>query len=111
MTRGAGISQQYKISEYIRTLLNMGLAFGIGFQTPVVVLLLGWAGIVTRQTLAKYRRHAVGACALAGALLTPADPLSMVLLAIPLYLLFELGMLLLRVWPAGSEPIDEPGDG
>ncbi len=110
MTRGAGISQQYKISEYIRMLLNMGLAFGIGFQMPVVVLLLGWAGIVTRQTLAKYRRHAIGACALAGALLTPADPLSMVLLAIPLYLLFELGMLLLRVWPAGEPPVAAPDE-
>lgn len=108
MTQGSGISQHYKISDYIRTLLNMGLAFGIGFQTPVVVLLLGWAGIVTRQTLAKYRRHAVLACAIAGAVLTPADPLSMVLLAIPLYVLFELGMLLLRVWPASEAPVDEP---
>lgn len=103
VTLNAGISQQYKISEYIRTLLNMGLAFGIGFQTPVVVLLLGWAGIVTRQTLAKYRRHAVLACSVAGAVLTPADPLSMILLAIPLYVLFELGMLLLRLWPASYE--------
>lgn len=105
MTLGAGIVQQYKISEYVRTLLNMGLAFGIGFQTPVVVLLLGWAGIVTRQTLGRYRRHAVLVCSIAGAVLTPADPLSMILLAIPLYVLFELGMLLLRVWPASTERV------
>jgi len=108
LTQGVGIDQKYKVSEYVRTLLNMGLAFGIGFQTPVVVLLLGWAGIVTRQTLARYRRHAVLVSAIAGAVLTPADPLSMVLLAIPLYVLFELGMLLLRIWPASFERADEP---
>lgn len=97
---GAGIVQQYKVSEYVKTILNLGLAFGIGFQTPVVVVLLGWAGIVSPGLLAGYRRHAIAACAIAGAVLTPADPMSMVLLAVPLYLLFELGVFILRVFPA-----------
>lgn len=101
LVAGAGITQQYRVSEYVKTVLMMGLAFGTGFQTPVVVLLLGWAGIVTREFLAKYRRYAVAVAAVAGALLTPADPLSMVLMAVPLYLLFELGMLLLIVFPPG----------
>ena len=111
LVAGAGITQQYRVSEYIKTVLNLALAFGIGFQTPVVVLLLGWAGIVERATLAKYRKYAVAVCTVAGAVLTPADPLSMMLLAIPLYILFELGMLLLIVFPpnwgtprAGAEP-------
>ena len=99
LVAGAGITQQYRVSEYIKTVLNLALAFGIGFQTPVVVLLLGWAGIVERKTLAKYRKYAVAVCTIAGAVLTPADPLSMMLLAIPLYILFELGMLLLIVFP------------
>ena len=89
-------------------MLNLALAFGIGFQTPVVVLLLGWAGIVDRKTLAKYRRYAVAISAVAGAILTPADPLSMMLLAIPLYVLFELGMLLLVVFPPKLNPDREP---
>ncbi len=103
MTIGAGIVQQYKIADYVRTLLNMGLAFGVGFQMPVVVLLLGWAGIVTRRMLKKFRRHAVAGCAIAGAILTPADPMSMVLLAIPLYALYEFGIFLLWVWPSSYE--------
>ncbi|MCL4221426.1 MAG: twin-arginine translocase subunit TatC [Phycisphaerales bacterium] len=96
----AGVLQQYRISEYVKMLLNFALAFGVAFQMPIVVLLLGWAGIVDRQTLARYRRHVIAACAILGALLTPADPLSMMLMAIPLYLLFELGMVLLVVLPA-----------
>lgn len=112
LVAGAGITQQYRVSEYIKTVLNLALAFGIGFQTPVVVLLLGWAGIVTRQTLAKYRKYAVAVCVVAGAVLTPADPLSMMLLAIPLYILFELGMLLLIVFPPNwGRPRTEEQDG
>ncbi|KAA0213734.1 MAG: preprotein translocase subunit TatC [Leptolyngbya sp. PLA3] len=96
----AGVLQQYRISEYVKMLLNFALAFGVAFQMPIVVLLLGWAGIIDRQTLARYRRHVCAVCAVLGALLTPADPLSMLLMAIPLYLLFELGMILLVVLPA-----------
>ena len=104
----AGVTQQYRVSEYAKTVLNLALAFGVGFQTPVVVLLLGWAGIVERKTLAKYRKYAVAVCTVAGAVLTPADPLSMMLLAIPLYILFELGMLLLIVFPPNwGKPADE----
>lgn len=96
----AGILQQYRISEYVKMLLNFALAFGVAFQMPIVVLLLGWARIIRRETLAKYRRHVIAICAVLGAILTPADPLSMLLMAIPLYLLFELGMILLVVLPA-----------
>lgn len=96
----AGILQQYRISEYVKVLLNFALAFGVAFQMPLVVLLLGWAGIIERQTLARYRRHVCAICAVLGAALTPADPISMLLMMIPLYLLFELGMFLLAVLPA-----------
>ncbi len=97
---GQGIVQQYRISEYIKTLLNLALAFGIAFQTPVVVIMLGWVGILDPQAMRKYRRHAIAACTLIGAVLTPADPISMLLLAIPLYGLYELGLFILRVLPA-----------
>ncbi|RMH13609.1 MAG: preprotein translocase subunit TatC [Planctomycetota bacterium] len=96
----AGILQQYRIAEYVKMLLNFALAFGVAFQMPLVVLLLGWAGIVEREWLARYRRHVLAICAVLGAMLTPADPLSMILLAGPLYLLFELGMILLVLLPA-----------
>ena len=108
LVAGAGITQHYRVSEYIKTVRNLALAFGIGFQTPVVVLLLGWAGIVDRKTLGRYRRFAVAACTIAGAVLTPADPLSMMLLAGPLYVLFELGMVLLIVFPPNWGKAREP---
>ena len=112
---GYGIQQQYRVAEYIKLFLQLAIAFAIAFQTPVVVLLLGWAGLVQRETLVKYRKHAGMACALAGALLTPADPISMVLMAIPLYVLFELGLLLLVLLPAervggGLKKRGEEGD-
>jgi sec-independent protein translocase protein TatC len=99
-TSGAGIVPQYKLSEYINFVLMLALAFAAGFQMPVVVLLLGWVGIVDRVILAKYRKHAVLVSAFGAIALTPGDPLSMLLLAVPLYLLYELGGLLLKWLPA-----------
>lgn len=99
LTSNIGIAQQYRISEYIKTILNMGLAFGIAFQTPVVVVMLGWVGILNPKLMTKYRKHAIAVSAVLGAFMTPADPLSMILLATPLYLLYELGLFILKVFP------------
>ena len=75
----------------------------VAFQTPVVVLIAGWARIIERKTLGKYRRWAFGVCVILGAILTPADPLSMLLMAGAMYVLFELGMALLIVFPPGGK--------
>lgn len=99
LTSNIGIAQQYRISEYIKTILNMGLAFGIAFQTPVVVVMLGWVGILNPSMMRRFRKHAIVVSLIVGAVLTPADPLSMLLLAGPLYFLYELGLLILRVVP------------
>lgn len=95
-----GIPQQYKVSEYLGMVLGFSLAFAVAFQMPILVLLLGWIGLLTPTMLGKYRRHAIMICAILGAVLTPADPISMFVLAIPLYFLYELGGFLLRVLPA-----------
>lgn len=95
-----GVRPQYRISEYVSLLLSLSLAFAAGFQAPVVVLLLGWAGIVSPAFLRKYRRHSFMACTIAAACLTPGDLGSMLAMLVPLYLLFELGILLLVVFPA-----------
>ncbi|MBK7403191.1 MAG: preprotein translocase subunit TatC [Phycisphaerales bacterium] len=99
-TRSGGIEQQYKVADYIKMFLGLALAFAIGFQAPVVILLLGWLGLIEPSTLSRFRRHSVMVCLVLGAVLTPADPLSMLALAIPLYALFELGGILLRWLPA-----------
>jgi len=106
MTGGALISQQYRVSEYIGMVFGLGIAFGIAFQLPLVMLLLGWSGMADPRFLAKQRKYALLACALAGAILTPADPASMVLLAGPLYALFEVGLLLMRFVPSRKPTTD-----
>jgi sec-independent protein translocase protein TatC len=114
MNANVGISPMYKISEYIKTVLSMGLAFGIAFQTPVVVVMLGWVGIINPRTMRKYRKHALGVSVILGAVLTPADPLSMILLAGPLYLLYELGLFILQILPiervVGKNPMEAAQD-
>lgn len=95
-----GVAQQYRLTEYIKLVLTFALGFAVGFQMPVVVLLLGWAGILSRGSMAGYRRYVLMGCLVVGAVLTPADPISMMLLGGPLYMLFELGLVLLQVMPA-----------
>lgn len=94
------VSQHYKISEYLSTVLTFAIAFAIAFQTPVVVLLLGWVGIIRPETMRKQRKYAFLACTVIGALCAPPDPISMLALMFPLYGLYELGLLLLRLMPA-----------
>lgn len=100
VTRSSGIAQQYRVSEYVGLVFTMSMAFVLGFQTPVVVLLLGWVGIFQRATLARSRKYALFISFVVAAILTPSpDPFNMTILALPLYVLYELGLLLLRVFP------------
>lgn len=100
LTQATGVLQQYRVSEYLNMVLMMAMGFALGFQLPVVVLLLGWTGIVQVSWLKKYRRHIAMVLAILGAALTPADPVSMFLLAVPMYVLFEFGLIMLVVLPA-----------
>lgn len=97
---GVGAVSEIRISEYFSLLLSLTIAFAVAFQAPVVVLLLGWAGIIDQKMLGTYRRHAILICAIVAAAIAPGDPASMFMLLIPLYLLYELGGILLRVFPA-----------
>jgi sec-independent protein translocase protein TatC len=81
--------------EYFSFAVNMSLAFGLCFELPIVILLLATLGIVTPEFLRRYRRHALVLCVVAGALLSPGDLVwTTVLLAAPLYLLYELSVIL-----------------
>lgn len=100
LVRDMTIVPMYQLKDYISLLLSLSIAFAAGFQTPVVVLLLGWVGIVDTTFLRKYRRHALLGAAIAAALLTPGDPASMIIMTIALQLLYELGILLLVIFPA-----------
>jgi sec-independent protein translocase protein TatC len=81
--------------DYFSFAVNMSLAFGLCFELPIVILLLATLGIVTPEFLRRYRRHALVLCVVAGALLSPGDLVwTTVLLAAPLYLLYELSVVL-----------------
>lgn len=95
----SGYRQQFRVSEVLSMMLTLILAFAGAFQTPLVVLLLGWAGIIDQAFLKKFRRHAVLVCAVVAAAVMPGDPASMVSMMVPLYLLYELGGLLLLLFP------------
>jgi sec-independent protein translocase protein TatC len=112
------IRPDYRVADYIDTVFDFALAFAVAFQAPVAVLLLGWAGIINPGMMGKFRRHAIMVCTVLGAALTPADPFSIFLLAVPLYLLYEFGVVLLRWLPASrvahglrGEPPDPEASG
>ncbi len=89
------LTPMIEATQYFGFAFSMMLAFGLAFELPIAILLLSILGIVTPQTLTKYRRHAVVLCVVASAFITPdASPTTLFALAGPLYLLFELGLAL-----------------
>ncbi len=91
------MQSQFAIDFYISFVLMLALAFGIAFETPIVVFFLAWSGIMPRAAMARGRRYVLLATVVAAAILTPPDVISQLLLAVPMYLLFEVGMLAARV--------------
>ena len=84
------------IELYLKLVLVMAIGVAAAFQLPVLMLIAGWSGIVDPRALGRARKYAVFVCFCLGAVLTPADPISMVMLALPLWLLFEFGLVLMR---------------
>lgn len=85
------------MNEYIRFATFMMLGSVVAFQLPVVMLVLGWTQIFDPRGIGSIRKYALFVCCALGALLTPADPFSMLILAVPLYMLFEFGLLLMKL--------------
>ncbi|HTE43732.1 MAG TPA: twin-arginine translocase subunit TatC [Gemmatimonadaceae bacterium] len=90
---GTALEPMITAESYFGLVFSMVLSFGVAFELPVVVLLLAAAGLVTPQFLSRYRRHAIVLIITVGAFLTPGDFVSTTLaLAVPLYLLYELSV-------------------
>jgi sec-independent protein translocase protein TatC len=85
------------VGNYLNFVTRFLFGFGVAFLTPVLLMVLERAGIVTREQLAKNRRYAVVVAAGVSAVLTPPDLVSMVLLLVPLYLLYEFAILAIRL--------------
>lgn len=85
------------ITSYIDTLLMMSLVFGIIFEIPVVSWLLAKAGMLKASWMTKYRRHAIVAILIIAAIITPtADIMTLVIVSLPIWLLYEVSILLVR---------------
>lgn len=86
-----------QLSLYIAFFTNLLMIIGLTFETPLLVLLLAKLKLVTTKTLGRYRRHAIIVMAVAAAILTPTpDPFTMLMVLVPMYLLYEMGILLAR---------------
>ena len=91
------------ISSYLNFVLKIFLAFGVVFEIPIATLLLIWSGATTAQSLSEKRAYVLVGCFVIGMLLTPPDIISQSLLAIPMWMLFELGILMGRLLPRSTE--------
>ncbi len=95
-TAPAGVTVMTDISHYLNFILKLFFAFGIAFEVPIAIILLVWTGLASVDTLARKRPYIIIGAFTAGMLLTPPDIISQVLLAVPVWLLFELGLVLGR---------------
>lgn len=86
------------INNYLDFVMSLFMVFGVAFEVPVAIVLLCQSGVVTPEDLRKKRPYVLVSAFVIGMLLTPPDMLSQTLLAIPIYLLFEIGVLLSRFY-------------
>jgi sec-independent protein translocase protein TatC len=102
----ADVAVMTDIRHYLDFVLGMFLAFGLAFEVPVAIVLLVWAGVVMPNQLTAARGYVLIGCFTVGMLLTPPDVFSQTLLAVPMYLLFELGIVAARVLVPGYKEVE-----
>ncbi|MFM8500502.1 MAG: twin-arginine translocase subunit TatC, partial [Fluviibacter sp.] len=99
------------IDKYLSFVLTTFLAFGFTFEVPVVVIVLVRMGIVSLEKLRAWRPYVIVGAFIIGAIFTPPDIMSQVLLAVPLWLLYEMGIVLAQfVKPVAKPGIDAESD-
>ena len=96
-TSGVSAELLPKVSDYLDLVTALLLAFGLCFQLPVVMTLLGLAGIISSKVMSEGRRYAIVAVVVLAAVVTPPDPISQLMLAIPLVLLYEVSIWCVRL--------------
>ncbi len=99
----AGVAVMTDIDKYLSFVLSMFVAFGITFQVPIAVILLVKTGMVSTAKLREIRPYVIVGAFVAGAIFTPPDVVSQFMLAMPLWLLYEAGIVVAG-WMVGSPP-------
>jgi sec-independent protein translocase protein TatC len=95
---GNDVEYQYSAQKYLMLIVYMMVAFGIGFQFPIVVVFLQLVGIVTPQQLSQFRRFAIVIIFVVAAVITPsADPISLFALALPMCVFYEVSIIIGRL--------------
>ncbi|KDD81432.1 twin-arginine translocase subunit TatC [Glaesserella parasuis] len=97
-TAPEGVVMATDINSYLDFILTIFLAFGVCFEVPVAIILLCWSGVTTAEDLKEKRPYIIVAAFVIGMLFTPPDMFSQTLLAVPMCLLFELGLLVARFY-------------
>lgn len=98
------VEAHYSTASYFGLVTLMVLAFGLVFDLPVLMVLLARVGLVHPKTIAKNRKYVILGLFVAGALLTPPDPYTQVMLALPMWVLFEIGLLVSRMMVRAAPP-------
>ena len=93
-----GVAMTPDISHYLDFILLIFFAFGLAFEVPIATVMLMWSGLVTPEKLGKARAYVFLGAFVAGMLLTPPDVISQTLLAVPIYLLYEVGIFMGRIF-------------
>ena len=97
-----GVSMMTDIAKYLDFVLTMFFAFGMAFEVPIVTIVLVWVGVFTPRQLADKRPYIIVGAFIVGMFLTPPDAISQTLLAVPIWLLFEIGLLFSRLFVRNS---------
>ena len=91
------VLNEFDITSYVSTAIMLVLGSGLLFQLPIVVYFMSKIGVVTPRLMRSYRKHAMVGILIIGAMLTPPDPISQVLIAVPLFGLYEFSIIISRV--------------
>lgn len=102
-----GVEVQTDISQFLDFITTIVFAFGIAFEVPIATVLITWTGLTTPEKLGKARPYVFLAAFVVGMFLTPPDIISQTLLAIPVYLLYELGILMSRMFSVRQKDTGE----
>ena len=97
-----GVTVMTDIARYLDFILTLFFAFGLSFEVPIATILLVWSGVVTPKSLAEKRSYVIVAAFVIGMFLTPPDAISQTLLAVPVWMLFEIGLLFSRIFVPAS---------